>query len=145
MSDRNTLLLKSFNKRFLEFVDFFRKLAPTIPNIVLIQDGLDFCIRSGDPQLPLIIFKMSTDSHKNDIYKENDELLEKNVILSEVGRIVGKMKKNNLKIDNDDLKKIDNGVNELQSAWKNIHPRNKKILWQKLQILVKLGEKININ
>ena len=145
MTGRNLLLLKSFNTRFLAFITFFRQLAPSIPNIILIEDGLDFCIGSGDPQLPLMIFKMSTDNHKADIYKENDELLSKGVILNEVGRIVNQMKDKKMKIDTNDIKKIDDGIGELQHVWSGITKIKKKVIWQKLQILVKLGEKINVS
>jgi len=56
MSSVSTNLLKKFNERFLSFFTMIRRLVPDVKELLLVEDGIDFCINRGNPEIPLTLF-----------------------------------------------------------------------------------------
>ena len=146
--NKDDVLLKKFNQKFIHLVRSFREAAPQLKDIIIIEDSLEFCDTKGNPEIPIRIFKISIYKYKKDIYNQDESIFEENKIMSEIMSTVSTMNESNhidTEFDEDDNSKIMSNIKEAKNIWSSMSDEKKKNLWQTLQIMIILSEKININ
>lgn len=145
--DKSNIILRKFNEKFVYLIKLFRECAPNIKEIILVEDAINFCINGGNPVIPLAIFKMSIYKYKDQIYKEDNKLLEENLIMTEFISTFKKIKDDKSIINKKELSndKLLTKIRELKQVWNKLNNDKRNDVWKTLQILVKLSEKININ
>lgn len=150
MSDNITITyLKKFNERFVEMCVYFRQLAPHMKELILVEDGIDFCIQRGNPEIPVSLFYNNIMKFKANIMGEDDMLFEENIIMGELQKALI----NNKNMINDDNyskykdvlsnneERIRDKIQTAKNIWIGLSSDQRKKIWRMLQICVKLSEK----
>jgi len=153
MTDLTIILLKKFNERFILFISYFRKLAPEMKDLILVEDGLDFCIQRGNPEIPISLFYKYIYPYKKEIYKKNDDLFRTNFLMKKINEAIQKSKTDkenyfgNKKEFIEESKtetiqlKISTSIDKARNIWDSLSQPNRDKIWKKIQILIKLSEK----
>ena len=144
MDNQQTIILKSFNKRFLQALLQLKEFLPNFLPIILLIGGVEFCIEQGNPELPLILFRMAIYPVKDMIYEENEKILDPDFLQEKIKTTMEEMRKIKLIDVKVGIPKLKQNVLDGRQAWDNFSTDKKKNFWNDLKIITKLSEKIRI-
>ena len=120
MSANTNIIL--FNKKLMGFADDLLLICPDMPEIVLFKTTLSVCIPMT-PNLPQQVF------HSTVTQKYSDSIISKNeaVLLNE---------------SYDDLTNDLDIIEKIKHIWKTLSDDNKNAVWQHLQVLLVLSNRV---